>query len=630
MIGIRDAFTLAYTKLRTRRIRTMVTVVIASLLFGVIALALFVLQGATGSLQKFTAGTLSERYLAMVSYSPEHYPGPDTPESVKKRAQEIYDQLIIDKKSAAKKLGIEYDSATEQQPINDIGDDLSFLNPASPAATQAFNEYVATFPSAKEEVDRVVASYGPIKTYPVVQSSIADGRLKPIVDGKEDFTTDPEPSNDMSQMTIDFGWSYIDESVVRPFMLGAEQIARQSDTSAIPVIAPFNQVEKALGLKRLPNSATPEEKLDRLRYVKAHAEQATYVSCYRNSVSQQQINEALRVAKEIDQNKSNKDYQKPSLIYGLPSAGECAAATVVRDVRTTSEKQLAAKYSQFSAQFGQATEPVQRKLTFRVVGISPNGLSAESFSGVDGLLTTIAGSTLEGQWVVPQQLFDAMPDSKELASLIRPVVQDATTFNYDMDRRLVEFSSVAELKRFVDGMGCSMMYCEPGKVSANYFGSNAVLVEDIRKQAVQVLQYAALVVAFIATLILMGMIGRVIGDSRRETAVFRAIGATRSDIRSIYTLYTVMLTIIVAIVSLVLGLLAAWWIEAKFAGDFTVRAHLIYTFADDALRFSMIGFWWTALLALVGLIVLSGLVGMLLPLARNLARSPIKDMRDVT
>ena len=175
-----------------------------------------------------------------------------------------------------------------------------------------------------------------------------------------------------------------------------------------------------------------------------------------------------------------------------------------------------------------------------------------------------------------------------------------------------------------------MMYCEPGKVSANYFGSNAVLVEDIRKQAVRVLQYAALIVAFIATLILMGMIGRVIGDSRRETAVFRAIGATRSDIRSIYTLYTVMLTIIVAIVSLVLGLLAAWWIEAKFAGDFTVRAHLIYTFADDALRFSMIGFWWTALLALVGLIVLSGLVGMLLPLARNLARSPIKDMRDDT
>ena len=629
MIGIRDAFTLAYTKLRTRRIRTTVTVVVASLLFGVIALALFVLQGVTGSLQQFTTGTLSERYLAMVSFAPDSPVGPNAPESVKNRAQEIYAQIVNDKKAAAKKLGIEYDSTTEQKPLDSIGDEV-WLNLTSPASIQAINEHATTLPSAEEEVDKVVTPYDPAKTYPVVNGSPVGGRLKPIIDGKEDFTKYPEPSGDMSQMTIDFGWSYIDESVVRPFMLDTKQIARQSDMSAIPVIAPFNQVEKALGLKPLPNSATPEEKLDRLRYVKAHAEQARYTSCYRNSVSQQQIDEALRVAKEIDQNKSNKDYQKPSLIYGLPSAGECAAATVVRDVRTTSEKQLAAKYSQFSAQFGQATEPVQRKLTFRVVGISPNGLSAESFSGVDGLLTTIAGSTLEGQWVVPQQLFDAMPDSKELASLIRPEVQDATTFNYDMDRRLVEFSSVAELKRFVDGMSCSMMYCEPGKVSANYFGSNAVLVEDIRKQAVQVLQYAALIVAFIAALILMGMIGRVIGDSRRETAVFRAIGATRSDIRSIYTLYTVMLTIIVAIVSLVLGLLAAWWIEAKFAGDFTVRAHLIYTFADDALRFSMIGFWWTALLALVGLIVLSGLVGMLLPLARNLARSPIKDMRDDT
>jgi hypothetical protein len=290
---------------------------------------------------------------------------------------------------------------------------------------------------------------------------------------------------------------------------------------------------------------------------------------------------------------------------------------------------MADKQREFNAQFGQVTEPVQRKITFRVVGISPNGLSSGSFSGVDGLLTTIAGSTLEGQWVVPLQQFEAMPKYQELAPLIaQPSVADQ--INYDADRRLVEFGSVADVKRFVEKAGCGMPYCDPGSVSATYFGSNAVLIDDIRDKVMEVLRYVALVVTAIASLIMMGMIGRVIGDSRRETAVFRAIGATRNDIRLVYTAYTLMLASIVAVVSLLLGLLAALWIDAKLSGDFTVRAHLIYLFAGDSLRFDMIGFWWSALGGLVMLVLAGGLAGMLLPLSRNLARSPIKDMRDDT
>jgi hypothetical protein len=629
MIRLGDALMLALTKLRTRRIRTTVTVIIASLLFGVMTLATFVLQGVTDSMQRFTSGTLSERYLAMVSYSPQRGGGPtEAPDSVKDRAQQIYTQTIADKKAAAKKLGIEYDATMEQKPIDQV-DDMKWLSPSSPAAIQAYNEYVATFPTATQEVDQAVVKYDPLKSYSVKSGGPGREQLKPIIDGKEDFTKRPEYSPNPSQQTLSFGWSYVDQSVVQPFMLDADQLARQTDSSAIPVIAPIGQVEGALGLERLPGSATAEEKLTRLRYVKAHAEQATYVSCYRNSVSQQQIDDALRVAKEIEQNKSNKEYQKPSLIYGLPPADACAQAPVVRDVRTAAEKQMAAKQREFAAQFGQAVDPVQRKLTFRVVGISPNAISADSFSGIDGLLTTIAGSTLEGQWVVPQQLFDVMPNREDLVPLIQST-QGATIFNDDSDRRLVEFRSVTDLKRFVEKMGCGMMYCDPGHISATYFGSNAVLIEDIRTKAVEVLRYVALVVTIIAALILMGMIGRVIGDSRRETAVFRAIGATRSDIRAIYVSYTIMLTMIIALVAVVLGLVAAWWIDTKLSGDFTVRAHLIYIFADDAVRFSLVGVWWIALAAVCCLVVVAGLVGMLLPLSRNLTRSPIKDMRDDT
>lgn len=630
MIRLNDALVLALTKLRTRRIRTTVTVIIASLLFGVLAVALLLLQGGVDSLKRFTSSGLSERYLAMVNYSPDRLMGPDAPAEVKGRAQEIYAQLIADKKAAAKRLGIEYDPTMEQKPLMHIDGDGDWLDASSPAAVQAYAEYFATLPTAKQTVDDAVAPYSPAKMYEVTSGRARDGQLKPIVDGKEDFEKSAQPGPDMSKWGVESGWLFMDESVTAPFMLPADQLAHQSDPTAIPVIAPLWKVESALGLAALPADATPSQKLERLRYVKAHAETATFTVCYRNAVSQQQIDEAIRVAKDIAQNKANKDYQRPSLQYGLPVPGDCAPATVLRDARSATEKELASKQRQFAAEFGQMTEPVQQKLTFRVVGLSPNGWTGESFSGVDSILNVIAGSTLEGQWVVPRQQFAAMPNYPQLASLIEQPSQSADRIQFDSDQRLVEFNSVAEVKRFVDKLGCGMPYCEPGQPSATYFGSNAVLIDDIRDKTTTALGYVAAVVTAIASLIMMGMIGRVIGDSRRETAVFRAIGATRNDIRLVYTGYTVLLATIIAIASLALGLLAALWINAKLSGDFTVRAHLIYLFSDDALRFDLVGFWWQALVALIGLIILAGLIGMLLPLSRNLARSPIKDMRDDT
>jgi hypothetical protein len=301
MIRVRDALILALTKLRTRSVRTTVTVVIASLLFSVLALTLLLLQGGVDSMKRFTAGSLSERYLAMVTYAPSRQMGPDTPDSVKQRAQQIYTQLIADKKAAAKRLGVDYDPAMEQKPIMNMGDGEGWLDASSPAAVQAYNEYFATLPSAKQTVDAAVMPYRPLQVYPITDGGAKGGQLKPITDGKEDFTKSAQPPQDMSQWGVEFGWSYIDEAVVKPFMLNPEQLARQADVSAIPVIAPLNKVEKALGLSVLPATASSEQRLERLRYVKAHADEATYTVCYRNPVSQQQIDDAARIAKEIEQ-----------------------------------------------------------------------------------------------------------------------------------------------------------------------------------------------------------------------------------------------------------------------------------------------------------------------------------------
>ena len=63
-----------------------------------------------------------------------------------------------------------------------------------------------------------------------------------------------------------------------------------------------------------------------------------------------------------------------------------------------------------------------------------------------------------------------------------------------------------------------------------------------------------MVVGAIAGVILMGMIGRIIADSRKETAVFRAVGASRLAVAQVYVAYTVYLAGCVALWRLRLAL----------------------------------------------------------------------------
>ena len=137
-----------------------------------------------------------------------------------------------------------------------------------------------------------------------------------------------------------------------------------------------------------------------------------------------------------------------------------------------------------------------------------------------------------------------------------------------------------------------------------------------------------IIIGCIAALIMMGVIGRVIADGRRETAVFRAIGATRNDMRLVYTMYTALFSLIIVVVSVVIGLGLAVWLDAMYAANISTQMHLAFISAPLDETFRLLGFWPELLLVASGLVILSGLVSMLLPLARNLARNPIKDMRD--
>ena len=268
--------------------------------------------------------------------------------------------------------------------------------------------------------------------------------------------------------------------------------------------------------------------------------------------------------------------------------------------------------------------PVQKKITLRVVGLSPNTPDYNNFSTLDSLAMMIGGSSLRGQWVIPAELVESSIRDKFLPSA---GMQDLQMSMFTGVGALIEFSNAADTRKFMTEQSCNGYDCRD-KLFISYFGSNSVLIEDMMTNATRALQIGGAVVSVVAAVLMMGMVGRVITDSRRETAVFRAIGAKRNDIRAVYTIYVTAFGLIIAGCALAIGTLAAWILSVNYSDSMTTSARLMFIESREITPFMLVGWWPEAVGLLVGLVVFVALTAMLLPLSRNLVRSPLKDMRD--
>lgn len=624
MIRLTDAWVLASTKLRTRKTRTIVTAVLASLLFAGLVFAFTVVKGAVDSYASYSKNGLSQRYIANVYF----YSGTQVDmaaSSLIVKAKERNKQVIADKKADAKRLGLEYNAANEPAvTLSDGNGGGEYLNDQNFAVQQVLKEVYASQKTTADLTKEAAATYRP-KAFFETKSFGDTNNLVTMKAGKESFESNAKQTMTYAPDPLTT-LSYVSRNVIDSFLLdGANLTVAKSTEDAIPVIVTFSDAEKALGLVALPKNATSSERLKRAEEVRSRAANATVSVCYRNDASKQLIEEAKQQIAEIEKRKNDSAYQKPSQLYALPDTSSCGPAVVTKDTRSAEEKQYAAKQKEFNLKYNIVTEPVQKKLTFRIVGLSADLPDYMNMSTFDSLVGMIGGTSLMGQWVIPSELVDSAVQN----SFIPQTSAGAGAVWYMSSTlgTLVEFSSATDAKKFLTEKNCSGMDCT-SKPTIAYFGSNSVLVEDIMSNASNVLQIAGLVISSIAAVLMMGMVGRVITDSRRETAVFRAIGAKRNDIRLIYTLYVVSFSLIIALSALGIGFGLAQLYSANMSDSLTVSARLMFLETRETAPFNLVGFWPQAILLTVGVIVLAGFVSMLLPLARNLARSPLKDMRD--
>lgn len=640
MIRPYDTLVLAVTKLRTRHIRTAITVLLAGLLFGVLIAALAVSRGAVDSIHNFSKEGLNSRYIAQ-AYTDPPFAGNAVMQNrdLQARTQEIYDQTIADKKAAAKRLDIPYDPSTEQSPFITFPatagqPEQKYLNILAPAAQQALQEWVSTkaTPGLKE-LKQTAAIYHPSHFYEMRTLAPTGGAITTMQHGVEDFNRTPEQmqSNGKQSQPDIFqmgGLQLQDPAMTKPFILPT---AAAADPNALPIIVPYSRAETLLGLTALPKSASAEQRLARIRDLYAKAGNITGYACYRNTVSSTQIETAITQAAEIAKNAGNKDYHKPTLIYGLPAADSCDQAPIISDTRTKDEKTLAAKQDEFTKEFGGTVDPMQQKLAFHVVGLAPDPEDGSSKTTIRGILQDIVGSSLQGAIVVPADMFEKMPNVAQLKSLLIPTKNDF--YLGSQTSYFVEFASADDARNFIAKKTCTTKYtgncATPDKpFQLNAFGSNSIALQDLQNKFARFFRIAALVVVVLAIIILTGTIGRMIADGRRETAVFRATGAKRLDIALIYGFYTLLLSCIVAAASLVLGLIAAVIFDHHYWQQTTLQAKLLFGASDNTRVFHYFGIDVRQMGLVLLIAIGAGLVSMIIPIMRNVRRNPIKDMRE--
>ena len=656
MLRITDSLRLAGTKLRVRRIRLSITVVVSGLLFAALLAGLTMLMGAQRSVEEFDRGSLNSRYLvAQTAIRPNNI---EFTSNLTARAEAERTQMIKDKQALAARLGLPYDPKSEPPIMQSFPDSPPYPNNQSVIVQRLIRQEIAKLPRLTADAQwQFARTRGAVQQFSI-QSIAANGTLNYMERGIESFDDKRQQNNHptpLEEFKQQFGSiTAIDQSLLGGYLLAGAS----AKPNEIPLIIRYQDAEALLGLKPLDKNASNDTQLARLKELRQKAGQLTFSACYRNPASQ----ELLQTAKQQIQAAANQakkpsaDYVKPDREYAMPSADSCAAPAVVKDNRSAEAKRTEANQRYFDQTFGSAQpEPAQAKFTFRVVGLMPDGIEAAQ-SDIGSFLQQFLSARLSYTWIMPR---GSMTTAAQTAfeSTIQTANNDQGSANREETLAIYEFSDPNKARSYLAAASCGegnsggteitdlSAQPEPAEVSktqksnksiclphyvvfASPTGSNSLVNYDAMERLKPIIMWTFIGVTIIAAFILLIIISRTIADSRKESAVFRALGATRLDISQIYFVYTMIVALLTALFSIAAGLIVVYIADNLLASQITATLRIAMTPKDLATTFHFWTIDWMIIGAVALSIIAAAVLACLIPLIRNTRRNPIKDMRD--
>lgn len=624
MLKIKDSALLALTKFKIRRVRLGLSVVFIAILCAAVITAYLALEKSTDSLESVTSRGLSGKFIAVMSQKNEKMFSvvSNPPQEILDRAKNLYKEETRRLAQESKKKGEEFIPNPADNPI-EVYDDgfekVESLNFSSKIANNILAEYFEqNFPKTSEAaIKKKMAEY-PIKS--VFESRIAapQGKMIEIKDSQEKLAESiKRNSNERNIDNFLNSMSFQDDRLAGIFYNQNFTLEK----GEIPVLINYDFAEYLLGKKSIEDFAPPRQKYEHIQDLRNKINARAFELCWRNQADMDNIRAAFI---------SNRD--KDSKVKYEISKVACGDTKIIKDTRTREEKSLQAKQE---AELKKSTDyiaPDRQIVKMRVIGLFPTGRTP-SIGGLGGLFYQMLSSNIgsAGSVIIPQKIFSENTDQRTQNIINPPKVNSSKQDNFMLNIAsskvyLVEFNNAQDLSKFVSEVNCQDEYCgKEFSMRVDELPNNATVISEMKSGAQSILGWIIAGVAILTAIIIYVVVNRIMVDSRRETAVFRAIGYSRLEIAQIYIAYVVIYSLIVAVLATILSLLATIWIGGDVQESASLEISAMFSLKNIE-TFKIIEFTPVVLLSFFPIFAV-GLVASLLPLLLNARRSPLKNLR---
>lgn len=654
MIRPSYALKLARTKLRSKRSALITSIIIASLLFAILVAMVMVFTGAEKSASEFIRKAGNDHYLVKttpnIPYEKVDLLGTPSLEDIRaiKAAEKQYYSELREK---YKSLGLTYSEALEVsalQPAAYMPETLPeeqrvTVNRASPVIEkirkQKFDTYAKTATNKLNDLEALGSKYGASGYYLVDKSSSLPPipSLRLIQNGKENFGDSEHKGGDMTtygyytNAIFNGQYSFTDQRLLTRYLLPRDA----SNLKGIPVIVSAQEAAllfgDKVGISKEPQSANDKKMW--LDDIQTKLNGQVYQACYRNSAEQALLEKIQRDYADMKNNEKTEGYKKPGLIYEYPTK-VCGDITVKEDTRTASEKQADTQSENAKKKLGTYIAPSHRLLTFEIVGIKYAQPFMDYTKGIDEYVKSLLAPQDNTSFAldIPLQMYNSLPDAVKISSIQKEYSASITQYASTDDNfaaRVLEFPSVNDARNFLNNETCpsSENSCDK-KFKASPYGSNYLILDEINKAFNSIATILFPTILGLAAIIIWFTISRIMIENRKETAVYRAMGAKRRDVMGIYSVYILLIALRIALLSFILGTIAAFAVDFFCGATLADTAAAAFGILDDAPKVSLFSFDSPLLLVVAGSIFIVSIIASIQPLVRNTMRSPINDIRN--
>ncbi|HEV7455063.1 MAG TPA: FtsX-like permease family protein [Candidatus Saccharimonadales bacterium] len=594
-----DAYILARTKRKTRRIRMALVTIVSSLLFAVLFFGALSFAGVQKSSSRFQDYGYNGRHLTQASMSGNPFSG-----DFNTLQKQINDQMDGDLQS--RKIKVTDELRTRPEYLMEFGRRLNVIMSAQSTASQKQFETSAQQKFSPKTIYHL--SY--INSIQFMQPSTADDsdpyltqQLKQTETGvgKNGLAFNPNEA----QPTF----LSVEPDMLMPMLIPGQTLAWKPG-QPYPVEVPYSYLQQLS--KKSFTKLSSEDKIKGYQALIKQYTGQTLQYCYRNSTAQSQLDSVLKY--NFDAKKDTDPKTKPLDVTACTGFDQkiLKTAGLLPDPDPDAPKPL----------FPQPATPAPdtRTLRIKIVGFVPTTDQGPADDIFGSLFNSVDNWPVPMPIIMPQTVVNQEPflsSEDNLYGFTNP----ATLF-FDFDTR-------AQQKQFITSAGCKGNDCaKNNQWTLTTFGSIKTAFEGVFAKGVKVGKWIALGVAAFAAVLVLLTISKLISDNRREIAVFRALGARQRDIAQIYFTYGFMLAVTALIVSFIFAVVAAIVFSSRFGDRFNnLLVQAVGSYQNPG-HSTLLGVQTLWLLAIAGILLLSTMVGVAIPVLLSRRRNLVTIMRE--